>query len=214
MPDDPTPPADPTPVDEDTFNLRDPDQSPDGETPEADDSAGGKRQVLADLARERKKRQELQTQLEELQQAQMSEQDRAVAEARKAGETEATARVQRRIFTAEAKVAAAGKVQDPTLFADPDVALKLLGFNEVPVDQAGDIDSEAISKAIDQLTQERPYLAATNGAKPSPGSADGGPRGSGAPTQLTRDDLKSMSPREITKAKAEGRLADVLSGKA
>jgi hypothetical protein len=209
MPDEPTPPADPEPE----APPPEPDPAADTDEPLGE---GGKRALTAErtarkAAEDREKA--LQAQLEELQQAQMSEQEKAVAEARRAGETEATAKVQRRIFTAEAKVAASGKVQDPTLFADPDVALKLLGFNEVPVDAAGDIDSEAISKAIDKLTQDRPYLAA-NGAKPSPGSADGGPRGSGAPTQLTRDDLKSMSPKDITKAKAEGRLRDVLSGKA
>lgn len=48
---------------------------------------------------------------------------------------------------------------------------------------------------------------------PPPPPADGGPRGTPAPSQLTQADLKGMSPAEIQKAKAEGRLADVLSGK-
>lgn len=43
------------------------------------------------------------------------------------------------------------------------------------------------------------------------GSGDGGARaGSEGPSQLTREDLKRMSPSEIVKAKSEGRLADLL----
>ncbi len=80
----------------------------------------------------------------------------------------------------------------------------------------GDIDSEAISQAIDQMLLVRPYLAASNGATPTPsGSADGGAQGpahmGSSAGQLTRDDLSSMSAEQIAKAKADGRL-NVLLG--
>lgn len=173
------------------------------------------------LAQERDARKAAEKQLKDaekelaaLREAQMSEQERAVAEARREGETATTTAFQRRLFAAEAKVAAAGKVADPTLLADPDVALRLLGFKEIPVDEAGDIDPEAISGAIDRLVEGRPFLKAgqpeAHATWPSNGS-EAGPRGD-ATSQLTRDDLKSMKPEEITKARADGRL-DRLLGK-
>ena len=189
--------------------------------PVADEPLGepGKRALDAERAAHKEaKRQlrEMETQLEEARLAQMSEQEKAVAEARKAGESDATARVQTRLFAAETKVAAAGKLADPSLLADPDVAVKLLGLAQIPVTSDGDIDSEAISQAIDQMLLVRPYLAASNGATPTPsGSADGGAQGpahmGSSAGQLTRDDLSSMSAEQIAKAKADGRL-NVLLG--
>lgn len=151
-----------------------------------------------------------QTELATLREAQMTEQEKAVADARREGETDATTRLQRQLFAAEAKVAAAGKVADPSLLSDPDVALKLLGFNEIPVTD-GAIDAEAISEAIDGLVQVRPYLApAPAGATRPTGNPDNGARGNNGPPQLARDDLRTMTPEEITKARADGRLSQLL----
>lgn len=187
--------------------------------PDADEPLGepGKRALEAERAAHKEaKRQlrEMEAQLEEARLAQMTEQEKAVAEARRAGELDATTKVQSRLFAAETKVAAAGKLTDPSLLSDPDVAVKLLGLDQIPVTPDGDIDSEAISQAIDQMLQARPYLAVSPGATPPPsGSADGGPQGPahmGNTGQLTRADLSSMTPEQITKAKAEGRLNDLL----
>ena len=184
--------------------------------PVADEPLGepGKRALDAERAAHKEaKRQlrEMETQLEEARLAQMSEQEKAVAEARKAGESDATARVQTRLFAAETKVAAAGKLADPSLLADPDVAVKLLGLAQIPVTPDGEIDSEAISQAIDQMLKVRPYLASTGATPPPPtGAADGGPQGGSKPGQLTRDDLSSMTPDQITQAKADGRLNGLL----
>ena len=157
--------------------------TPEPPAPEADEPLGepGKRALDAERAAHKEaKRQlrEMETQLEEARLAQMSEQEKAVAEARKAGELDATSKVQTRLFAAETKVAAAGKLADPSLLADPDVALKLLGLDQIPVTPDGDIDSEAISQAIDTLVEGRPFLGLSGATpKPPPGSADGGPQG-------------------------------------
>lgn len=48
---------------------------------------------------------------------------------------------------------------------------------------------------------------------PPPGSADGGPQGTGDPSkpkQLTQSDLAAMTPDQIVEAKAKGQLDDLL----
>ena len=76
----------------------------------------------------------------------------------------------------------------------------------------GKIDVEAIQDALDELLEKKPHLAVQDG-KRFKGSPDGGTRKAARPGQLTRDDLKRMSPKEITKAKADGRLAELLGTK-
>ena len=211
----PEPDPTPTPAPE-----NDPAPAPEPELPPAavDDPLGdaGKRALEAErLARKDSDRRAkaLEAELDELRKGQMSEQERAVADAHKAGATEAIGKVQDRLFAAEVRAAAAGRVADTTLLSDPDVARKLLGLEVVPVDSDGNIDTEAISGAIDRMVTERPFLAAAAGATPPPkptGSADGGARGSSTPSQFGRADLQSMTPEQITKAKADGRLNDLL----
>ncbi|WP_432118477.1 hypothetical protein [Streptomyces sp. bgisy032] len=80
-------------------------------------------------------------------------------------------------------------------------------FKDVKAD-----DPASIRAAVDELLEDRPYLAAT-GRPRFQGSGDGGAaRKASGPSQLTRDDLKNMSPEAIVKAKREGRLKDVLAG--
>jgi hypothetical protein len=156
----------------------------------------------------------LKDRLEALETANLSDQERAIAEARQAARAETLTEVNARLFTATAEGKAAGKVADPSLFTDPDVARKLLGFTDIPVTSDGGIDAEAISTAIDALVAAKPYLAASNGATPPKptGSADGGARGGDRPAQLSRDDLKAMSHTQIEEARKTGRLDDLLSG--
>ena len=50
-------------------------------------------------------------------------------------------------------------------------------------------------------------------APPAPtGKADSGPQGTSKPGQLSRADLQAMSAKDITAARRDGLLADVLSG--
>lgn len=98
------------------------------------------------------------------------------------------------------------------LFADPDDAAALL-LRDHDADEFlddGKIDVEAIQDALDGLLNKKPYLAAAQGGKRFQGSGDGGARNDTRPKQLTRDDLKTMSPEQIVEAKAKGQLVDLL----
>lgn len=78
------------------------------------------------------------------------------------------------------------------------------------------IDTEAIQEALQELLDEQPHLAARSDEDPKRkkfGKADGGRRDADQPSQLTREDLKTMSPEAIVKAKADGRLRDLFAAK-
>ncbi|MGI5347051.1 hypothetical protein ACQEU8_02510 [Streptomyces sp. CA-250714] len=87
----------------------------------------------------------------------------------------------------------------------------VLRYSEYFKDVKAD-DPASITAAIDELLEENPHLA----AKATPrfqGTADNGAHGrSSGPSQLTRDDLRGMSPAEVVKAKQEGRLKNLLGG--
>lgn len=95
------------------------------------------------------------------------------------------------------------------LFADPDDARAMLAGRAAEFVDGGKIDTDAIDDALQDLLKRKPHL----GAKPEPrftGSADGGARKGSKPDQLTRDDLKKMSPDQIVEAKAKGQLSDLM----
>lgn len=122
---------------------------------------------------------------------------------RTAAEQAATAKANQRIVKAEVRAAAAGKL------ADPKDALRFIDTEQFEVDDSGDVDTEEIAEAIEDLLRSKPYLAAQG--RRFQGTADGGARKSASrPTQLSRDDLKRMSEEQIVQAKAEGRLDDAL----
>jgi hypothetical protein len=95
------------------------------------------------------------------------------------------------------------------LFADPEDARALLAGRVDEFVDDGRVDVEAIEDALADLLKKKPHLAATAG-KRFAGSADGGARKGSKPDQLTRDDLKKMTPDQIVKAQDEGRLNDLL----
>lgn len=98
-------------------------------------------------------------------------------------------------------------------FQNPDLVRKLLADQADDfVDAQGNPDVEAISDALEELLETEPYLALdTQRDRRFQGKADGGTRnGSSKPSQLTRDDLKRMSPDAIEQARLEGRLNDLL----
>lgn len=118
---------------------------------------------------------------------------------------EANLAAAQRIVKSEVKAAAAGKLADP---AD---AYKFLDLTEFEVDDDGNVDEAEIAEAINDLLERKPYLAAQGGTKKQHGSADGGARkGQSRPIQLTREQLKSMTPEQIQSARSEGRLNDLL----
>lgn len=119
---------------------------------------------------------------------------------------EAIEKANARILRSEVKALAAGK------FHDVSDALLNLDLSTFEVDENGDVDPEEISEAIEDLLSRKPHLAATARQR-FQGTGDGGAaRKASGPSQLTRADLAKLSPAEIVKAKAEGRLANLTGG--
>lgn len=87
---------------------------------------------------------------------------------------------------------------------DPDAALALVDRSLLEYGEDGSPTN--IADAMESLLEAKPYLV---GGGPTRGSADLGARGSKSP-ELTRDDLKKMSPAEIVKAQSDGRLDSLL----
>jgi hypothetical protein len=97
--------------------------------------------------------------------------------------------------------------------ADVDALLDSRGFltRIADLDPTDDGFAAAVETAVRDAVRERPSLKSTT-APPRSGNADmtsGGAAGTG---QLTRADLKNMSPKAIEKARADGRLKDLLGG--
>jgi hypothetical protein len=191
--------------------------SPDTETDETDPAGA---EALGDAGKkaldsmkskwreERDKRRDLESRLSALETAPKGDPETPDADSIKAQATrEAIAKANTRIVRSEIKAAAAGK------FTDPADALAFLDPSKFEVNENGDVDEDEIKDALEELLTRKPHLAAT--ARPRfQGSGDGGAaRKAAGPTQLTRDDLAKMTPEQIGKAKAEGRLKNLLSGK-
>ena len=119
---------------------------------------------------------------------------------RREAEAAAIARANERILRSEIKAAAAGKL------ADPEDALRYLDLAEFEVDESGNVDTSEISDAIHELLERKPYLSAQGGRV----TLDTGRGKSPAVGQLTREDLRNMTPEEIVSAKSAGRLNNVL----
>lgn len=129
--------------------------------------------------------------------------EKALDDARREAAAEATAKANERLKAADFRAAAAKRVKDPR------IAAKLVDLSDVEVDDDGNVDAEGISAVLDALLEEYPDLAPSR----FEGTADqGGVGKKQAPSQLTRDDLKNMTPKAIIQAEKDGRL-DRLKGK-
>jgi hypothetical protein len=137
---------------------------PDTGTKPDDERAGGNAAVLADLAKERKDRQRLETELAAERAKNMTEGEKAIEDAKAAARAEALAEVNARVLRSEVKAIAAGKL------ADPSDAARLLDLSRFEVDADGNVDAKAIAAAIDALVKEKPYLGVTRRPGPLPGS--------------------------------------------
>lgn len=124
-------------------------------------------------------------------------------EIRKQAQAEARAEVlkDRAMDKVEAKAA--------KLFADPEDARALLASRVDDFVDDGQVDADAIEEALADLLKKKPHLAAAKAPR-FQGGADGGARKGSKPDQLTRDDLKKMTPQQIVKAQAEGRLSELM----
>ncbi|MDX3235660.1 hypothetical protein PV392_08165 [Streptomyces sp. ME03-5709C] len=192
---------DPDGQNDDGADDQDDEQDPEG----AEDLGDKGKRALASMKgkwrTERDKRRELEQRL-----ADKDGQDEAETTRRKA-EADALARANSRILKAEIRAAAKGRLHNA---AD---ALTFLDLDQFEVGEDGEIDPEEIEDAITDLLKDKPYLAAAT-AKRFQGTGDGGAaRKASRPKQLTRADLKSMSPEDIDKARLDGRLDDLMGGK-
>ena len=153
----PTPPADQAPTD--------------GATPPADDNLGdpGKRALEAERAARKeaeKQAKAVQKELEQLRQAQMSESEKALAEAEARGKASATSAFGQRLAAAEFVAAAARRNPE----YDASAVLEDLNLAKY-VGEDGEPDAKGIAAAVERLVPEK---AAQTG--PRFGNADLGPR--------------------------------------
>jgi hypothetical protein len=190
-------------------------ETPNLESGQGDADAGsealgdaGKKALDAMKARwksERDARRKLEAEREESRTPKSGDTDQPdAAEIKRQATREANAKANARILRSEIKAAAAGKL------ADPSDALAYLDPKSFEVDDNGDVDAEDLRDAIEDLLTRKPYLAAKAVSR-FQGTGDGGAaRKASGPSQLTRTDLKGMSPAAIAKAKTDGRLNKVL----
>ena len=203
-----TPPA---PTDDITPPAESPEDKPLG--PEGEKALDAFKARAREAEKKAKRVDDLEAELAKFREDAMSEQEKAIAQARtEAADTarsEAMSTFNERLFAAEVKAASAGKFVDDDLMADPLVSRRLLGLDDIPLTESGDIDSAAIADAVSRLTESKPHLA-VSATRPA-GDVDQGARPGGTrPAQLSRADLKTMSPEQITVAGEEGRMNELL----
>lgn len=99
---------------------------------------------------------------DELKTRTQSEDEKKIEAAKKEGHAAATVEANRRIVKSEVRAAAGGKV------SDPEDAAALLGDLDRFIVK-GEVDTKAISSAIDDLVKAKPYLASAGKTRPLPG---------------------------------------------
>lgn len=138
--------------------------------------------------------------LEELEQRLKGDGEKAIDEARKTGAAEAYSKLAGRLFVSELRELAKDRLAVPmSLLRDPSVALAMLELDELPVDEDGEVDREAVEDAIEALLKREPDLArkSDDGARPkgrSAPKAPSGPRG-GAVKALEEMDVDDFRKR-------------------
>lgn len=159
-----------------------------------DGGKGGKDQLLADLARERDRRQaaereakRTEAELAKLRESSMSDQEKAIEQARREARLEANGAFNKRLVQADVRAAATGKL------TDPEDAIRFLDLDAFGVNDDGDTDKKAITAAVAQLVKDKPYLAA--GATRPTGDADQGARGAGAGSSSMNDLIRNAIRR-------------------
>ena len=187
---DDTPPQDTTPP---------ADQAPDdGSTPPADDNLGdpGKRALEAERAARKeaeKQAKAVQRELEQLRQAQMSESEKALAEAESRGRSAAVTAFGQKLAAAEFVAAAARR--NPEF--DASAVLEDLNLAKY-VGEDGEPDTKGLAAVVERLVPEK---AAPSG--PRFGNADLGPRST--PSALTDGSPKSLIAAGIAASDAAKR---------
>jgi len=136
--------------------------------------------------------------LEKLQAASMTEQEKAIAEAKAAARTEALAEFGTSLVDAEFKAASAGREFDlPALLENLD-RTKFLGPNGKP-------DAARIGEFVSKLAPAKRSTATDTG--------QGARKDGTGPAQITdRAVLQTMTPEQIDLAHREGRLKSLMGG--
>lgn len=135
--------------------------------------------------------------LEQLRTAQMSDSEKALAEAEKRGRDAALKEMRADMARAKLQAQAAGKV------ADVEALLEVVDVNRFLKEDG--IDEEAIAATIERLTK----VAPAQPAPPKFGSVELGPQGD-RPRQVSEAELARMTPEQIVEARSQGRLDDLL----
>ncbi len=131
----------------------------------------------------------LRTELDDLRRSQLSDQDKALEDARQQGRDEATTEYQDRLLNSDIRAAAAAK------FADPSDAVALIPRDGLP--DGSEVDTEALNRALDALLEAKPHLAATrpSGVPPLAGSSnDPGPASRGSLDDVLRQAIARGGP--------------------
>jgi hypothetical protein len=130
--------------------------------------------------------------------------EQALEQARREAREEAQTAFNQRLVQAELKAALAGKVSNPAL------ALRVIDASVIDVDTNGEVDAQSVTDAIESALAQYPELKPVD-QKKFTGSADQGTKGKATrPQQLTREELKSLTPEQIVEAEAAGRLDGLL----
>lgn len=134
--------------------------------------------------------------LEQLRAAQMTDSEKAIAEAEKRGRDAALKELRADMARTKLQAQAAGKV------ADVEALLEVVDVNRFLTEDG--IDEEAIAAAIERLTKVAP-------AQPAPkfGTVELGPQGD-RPRQVSEAELARMTPEQIVEARSKGQLDDLL----
>jgi hypothetical protein len=130
--------------------------------------------------------------------------EQALEQARREAREEAQTAFNQRLVQAELKAALAGKVNNPAL------ALKVIDQSEIDVDANGEVDAQSVTDAIESALSQYPELKPVD-SKKFGGTADQGTKGKATrPQQLTREDIKSLTPEQVVAAEAAGQLDNLL----
>lgn len=145
-----------------------------------------------------KQRAKVAEQAEKTAKAELAKRDAAVDDASTA--REAAIRVaNERVQRSELKAAAKGRLVDPS------EALLNIDPTQFAVDANGDVDSDALNEAINQLLVKKPYLAAPS--NPFKGGGDGG----ATPPPKPADSVEQVAAARLAAGDVRGSIAAKLT---
>jgi hypothetical protein len=178
------------------------------EATDPDPDAGAKKALDA----ERKARRDaesaakrLESEIAELRKSQMTDQEKALDDARTEARTEVETRLRERLLSAEVRARVAGRS------IDPDLVATLVDRKSLKWD-GDDVDVESLERQISKILEAKPYLALSDQpGTPAPPRVPTGPRGNKQAGTITRSDLHRMTPEDITAAFKRGELSHLMA---